>query len=165
LDEPTNDLDLQTLRVLENFLMDFEGCLLIVSHDRYFMDRLVNHLFVFEGKGLFRDFPGNYAQYRLSLKEAEKPTGLAVQKPQTQSENEWQTRQISEKKKRSYKEQREFDLLEKDMESLSQEKTAITLKLNSGALPFDELQRLSVRIVEVARLLDEKEIRWLELSQ
>ena len=178
LDEPTNDLDLPTLAVLENFLSDFPGCLLIVSHDRYFMDRLVDHLFVFEGDGEIRDFPGNYAQLRIWQKEQEKlgadsresvvstgrsavqelpnaavPNGSGVEGPTV------------EKKRFSFKEKREFELLQKEIEALTAEKESITAKLNNGNIPFEELQQLSNRIGEVANLLDEKEFRWLELSE
>lgn len=158
LDEPTNDLDLPTLAVLENFLSEFPGCLVIVSHDRYFMDRLVDHLFVFEGDGIVRDFPGNYTQYRLEEKPTttesapEKKTVVAAPPP-------------AQKKQASYKEKREFELLEKELADLTREKATITEKLNSGSTPFEELQALSNRIGEVTRLLDEKELRWLELSE
>ncbi len=169
LDEPTNDLDLQTLAVLENFLSEFQGCLLIVSHDRYFMDRLVDHLFVFQGDGDIRDFPGNYSQYRIALKDDEKlkedvGTQMSEKKEEKPSVVTHQP-SIVEKKKLSYKEQREFDLLGKEIEDLSKEKLTITEKLNSGALPFDELEKLSHRIGEVTQLLDQKELRWLELSE
>ncbi|HLK31178.1 MAG TPA: ATP-binding cassette domain-containing protein, partial [Puia sp.] len=169
LDEPTNDLDLQTLAVLENFLSDFQGCLLIVSHDRYFMDRLVDHLFVFQGDGDIRDFPGNYSQYRTALKDDEKlKEDIGTQMSEKKEEkhpvvNHQPT--VVEKKKLSYKEQREFDLLGKEIENLSNEKSVISEKLNSGTLPFDELEKLSNRIGEVTQLLDEKEMRWLELSE
>ena len=159
LDEPTNDLDLPTLGVLENFLSEFPGCLLIVSHDRYFMDRLVDHLFVFEGDGAIRDFPGNYSQYRLQQTKDE----TSIKKPE-----EKQTEQPAKEKNRrqlTFKEKREFELLEKEIGDLSKEKETITEKLNSGSTPFDELQQLSVRIGEVTRLIDEKELRWLELSE
>ncbi len=160
LDEPTNDLDLPTLGVLENFLAEFQGCLILVSHDRYFMDRLVNHLFVFEGDGVIRDFPGNYSQYRESIASNQQP-------PETISQKDETTRQVSiEKKKQlSFKEKREFEILEKEIAALTREKEFVTHRLNSGNAPFEELQQLSNRIGEVARLLDEKELRWLELSE
>jgi ATP-binding cassette subfamily F protein uup len=159
LDEPTNDLDLPTLSVLENFLADFQGCLLIVSHDRYFMDRLVDHLLVFEGDGEVRDFPGNYAQYRESLedKKSEPSTTAVAPTPAVASE--------PAKKKMGFKEKREFEQLEKDIASLTAEKSDITAKLSSGDLPFDKLDQLSRRIGEVEAALDEKEMRWLELSE
>jgi ABC transport system ATP-binding/permease protein len=174
LDEPTNDLDLPTLGVLENFLSDFPGCLLVVSHDRYFMDRLVDHLFVFEGDGVIRDFPGNYSQYRLFQKEqevnaddrfvmkdvAEKSTAAAKQtKDDSKKENT-----VAEKRF-SFKEKREFEILEKEIASLTNEKEMVTEKLNNSDTNFEELQKLSTRIGEITALLDEKELRWLELSE
>ncbi len=177
LDEPTNDLDLPTLGVLENFLSDYQGCVLIVSHDRYFMDRLVDHLFVFEGDGEVRDFPGNYTQYRLWLKDNEK------------KENKWDVLQdrksrgettesavvsreasiVSEgktaKKKMSFKEKREFEMLEKDMPALEEEKNTITNEMSMGTLPFEEIQKLSERLIAINQSLEEKELRWLELSE
>ncbi len=165
LDEPTNDLDLPTLGVLENFLSEFPGCLLIVSHDRYFMDRLVEHLFVFEGDGIIRDFPGNYSQYRESTINSQQPVVNGQQSTdgntaiEAERTNKEKTRQLS------YKEKREFEMLEKEIPELTKEKEAITEKLNSGTAPFEELQQLSLRIGEITQLLDEKEMRWLELSE
>jgi ATP-binding cassette subfamily F protein uup len=161
LDEPTNDLDLPTLGVLENFLSEFPGCLVIVSHDRYFMDRLVDHLFVFEGNGVIRDFPGNYSQYRLWEKEqAElaKPT-VSTPKPENTNTKPETARRLS------YKEKREFEQLQHEIAALEKEKAEVTERLNSGNLPFEELQQLSLRISEITSLLDEKELRWLELSE
>ena len=160
LDEPTNDLDLPTLGVLENFLSEFPGCIVIVSHDRYFMDRLVDHLFVFEGDGVIRDFPGNYTLYRMEER------ALADNKPKSSKTVELVTAPVTiQKKQLSYKEKREFESLEKEIAVLTKEKVMVTEKLNSGSTPFDELQQLSHRIGEVSRLLDEKELRWLELSE
>ena len=170
LDEPTNDLDLQTLGVLENFLSEYQGCLLIVSHDRYFMDRLVEHLFVFQGDGDIRDFPGNYTQYRIALKEDEKLSNVGTQmmeKPPVVSREASGVSKdgtTTEKRKPSFKEKREFEILEKEIADLNKEKATINEKLN-GNLPYDELQKLSKRIGEVTALLDEKEFRWLELSE
>ena len=163
LDEPTNDLDLPTLGVLENFLSEFPGCLLIVSHDRYFMDRLVDHLFVFEGNGIVRDFPGNYSQYREAIADNRlvMTQNLVTEKPT----NEKPTLAKDQKKQLSYKEKREFELLEKEIAALTKEKELVTEKLNNGKTPFEELQQCSTRIGEVTRLLDEKELRWLELSE
>jgi ATP-binding cassette subfamily F protein uup len=162
LDEPTNDLDLPTLGVLENFLADFPGCLVIVSHDRYFMDRLVDHLFVFEGNGVVRDFPGNYSQYRIwgKAQEEEKNTKEEKNKP-----DQAPAPAAAPKKRMSYKEKREFEQLQHEIAALEKEKATITEKLSSGSLPFEELQQLSVRINEITALLDEKEMRWLELSE
>ncbi|OSZ80568.1 ABC transporter [Chitinophagaceae bacterium IBVUCB2] len=161
LDEPTNDLDLPTLGVLENFLSEFPGCLLIVSHDRYFMDRLVDHLFIFEGDGVIRDFPGNYTQYRTEQMRGELKPLPAEQKTESKPVIPAPT----PKRQFSYKEKREFDLLEKEIADLTKEKETITAKLNSSNTPFEELQEASNRIGEVAKLLDQKEMRWLELSE
>ena len=184
LDEPTNDLDLPTLSVLENFLSNYQGCLLIVSHDRYFMDRLVDHLFVFEGDGIVRDFPGNYTQYRIWLKEFEKEKQHAERAGKKSDRSEEymvgghsstahevkkdvpQQSAVAEKKKKlSYKEQREFEQLEKEIPALEQEKADVSEKMATPNLPYDELQKLSARITEVTQLLEEKELRWLELSE
>lgn len=161
LDEPTNDLDLPTLGVLENFLSDFQGCLVIVSHDRYFMDRLVDHLLVFEGDGNIRDFPGNYSQYRIWLKDEE-----AREIPLMKTYEPVVSAALPDmgKRKLSYKEKREFEDLQNDIKNLEIEKTTIQTALNSGNLPFEELQKLSVRIGTITGLIDEKEMRWLELS-
>jgi len=162
LDEPTNDLDLPTLGVLENFLSEFTGCLLIVSHDRYFMDRLTDHIFIFEGEGKMRDFPGNYSEYRdAEDQEAKKNQNSSSQKFAT-TEPE---KKSSVKKQLSFKEKREFDQLGKEIEDLSREKVEITEKLNSGSLAFTELEKLSNRITQLSQQLDEKELRWLELSE
>jgi ATP-binding cassette subfamily F protein uup len=164
LDEPTNDLDLPTLGVLENFLSEFAGCLLIVSHDRYFMDRLVDHLFVFEGDGVIKDFPGNYSQYRMSLEEEELPVaGYRLPGKEKAGNREQETGNT--KGRLSYKNKREFELLEKEIADLNKEKEMINQKFNEGNLPFEELQNLSQRIGEVSTLLDAKEMRWLELSE
>lgn len=168
LDEPTNDLDLPTLGVLENFLLDFSGCLIIVSHDRYFMDRLVDHLFVFEGQGILRDYPGNYSQYRLEeMNKPSKGESVVTQNPTpVMAEKEQPLIQpTSEKKQLSYKEKREFELLEKEIEQLALTKNEIQQKLASGNCAYEELQQLSSTIGEVTQQLDEKELRWLELSE
>jgi ABC transport system ATP-binding/permease protein len=171
LDEPTNDLDLPTLGVLENFLSEFPGCLLIVSHDRYFMDRLVDHLFIFEGNGVIRDFPGNYSQYREAIAnggQSAMGSLISSEPPATNSkpaETNNQQQATSSKKQLSFKEKREFELLENEISELTKEKENITAKLNSGEAPFEELQKLSLRIGEITQLLDEKEFRWLELSE
>ena len=162
LDEPTNDLDLPTLSVLENFLSEYPGCLLIVSHDRYFMDRLVDHLLVFEGEGVIKDFPGNYTQYRLQEKTP------APEMPASKQNKSGQPDGATAKpgsKKISFKEKREYELLEKEIGALTKEKEAITVQLGNGTLGFEELEQLSRRIGEVTALLDEKELRWLELSE
>ncbi|MGZ5135785.1 MAG: ATP-binding cassette domain-containing protein, partial [Flavitalea sp.] len=160
LDEPTNDLDLPTLSVLENFLTEFPGCLLIVSHDRYFMDRLVDHLFVFEGDGEIRDFPGNYSLFRDWQKQKEQ-VDIQEKKPVLQVPLLEQV----VRKKLSYKEQREFEILGKELEILENERATINGQLISPDLPFDRLQQLTNRIGEITILIDEKEMRWLELSE
>ncbi len=169
LDEPTNDLDLRTLGVLENFLSDYQGCIIIVSHDRYFMDRLVDHLFVFQGDGDIRDFPGNYSQYRIALKDDDKLTDAGTEMSDSKQERILNPVQpavaVAEKRKPSFKEKREFELLEKEIADLTKERETVTEKLNSGTAPFEELQSLSNRIGEITNLLDNKELRWLELSE
>ncbi len=163
LDEPTNDLDLPTLSVLEQFLSEYQGCLLIVSHDRYFMDRLVDHLFVFEGEGIVRDFPGNYTLYRIAQKEEEqkkKQQDQVVAQAATATESK-----AKDKKKLSFNEKREFEQLEKDIPALEKEKAEITEKMSAGNIAYEELDKLSKRITEVTNLLEEKEMRWLELSE
>lgn len=165
LDEPTNDLDLPTLSVLENFLDNYQGCLLIVSHDRYFMDRLVDHMFVFEGNGEIRDFPGNYSHYRIWQKEEERKEAeeKAAQKKEEAAKVEQQ--KPKEKKKLSYKEQREFEQIEKDLPKLEQEKADLTEKMTNPDLPYEELEAVSKRMQELTEELEEKELRWLELSE
>ncbi len=170
LDEPTNDLDLPTLAVLENFLDNYQGCLLIVSHDRYFMDRLIDHMFVFEGDGMIRDFPGNYTQYRIWQKEQERREAeerklQAVDTAQLAATvEEATTQKPKEKKKLSYKEQREFEQLEKDIPALEKEKAELTEKMSTN-LPYEELEAVSKRMIEITTALEEKEMRWLELSE
>ena len=165
LDEPTNDLDLQTLRTLEEFLQDFPGCILIVSHDRYFMDRLVDHLFAFEGNGVIKDFPGNYSQYRTWKQlEENKP------KPQSNLSNSSKPHQKDKlesesKPKISFKEKHEFEQLEKEIPALEREKELLEVKMNNGSLDFEKLQNTAERISEIIVLLDKKEMRWLELSE
>jgi ATP-binding cassette subfamily F protein uup len=165
LDEPTNDLDLQTLRTLEEFLLDFPGCILIVSHDRYFMDRLVDHIFAFEGNGIIKDFPGNYTLYRKWKEEEElqatrsKVQGTSVK---AQVENNNTTSTIN---KLSFKEKHEFETIEKDIPALQKEKALLEEKMNDGKLGFEELQKAAERVNEIIQQLDEKELRWLELSE
>ncbi|WP_447643015.1 MULTISPECIES: ABC-F family ATP-binding cassette domain-containing protein [Chitinophagaceae] len=165
LDEPTNDLDLPTLSVLEKFLLEYPGCVLIVSHDRYFMDRLVDHLLVFEGDGEVRDFPGNYTQYRIKEKEEEKQKDAAVAQPSTKVVSNPIASSQNEKRKLSFKEQRELDQINKDLESLHKEKKNIETQLSSGELSYEDITKLSNRIGEITAHLDEKEMRWLELSE
>jgi ABC transport system ATP-binding/permease protein len=164
LDEPTNDLDLPTLSVLENFLSDYPGCLLIVSHDRYFMDRLVDHLFVFEGDGVVRDFPGNYSNYRIEERAKEKAKDNP-KKPEVEAPKVEVAKPAPEKKKFSFKDKREYDQLEKDIAALEAEKVTITEKMMDQSLNYDDIQRLSNRMITITELLEEKELRWLELSE
>lgn len=162
LDEPTNDLDLPTLSVLEEFLMEYPGCLLIVSHDRYFMDRLVDHLFVFEGEGLIRDFPGNYAQYRLSEKSA-RPSAQEIKAEEI--EKTAPVEKAVKPRPFSFKEKREFDSLEKEIPQLQAEKIKLTAQMSSGELTYSELEKITQRFTELNRMIEEKEWRWLELSE
>ncbi|TMI87845.1 MAG: ABC-F family ATP-binding cassette domain-containing protein [Bacteroidetes bacterium] len=163
LDEPTNDLDLPTLGVLENFLAEFPGCLVLVSHDRYFMDRLVDHLFVFEGDGVIKDFPGNYSQYRESIVNSQRSTEMISKKKISSVDNGPST--VDKRRQLTFKEKREFETLEKEIAELSKEKELVNIRLNTSDTSFEELQTLSNRIGEVTKLLDEKELRWLELSE
>ena len=158
LDEPTNDLDLVTLNILEDFLASFEGCLILVSHDRYFMDKLVEHLFVFEGEGKIKDFPGNYADYRLTLTEAkEKEKEQVAAKPKEKKEKE--------KAKLSFNEKREYEALEREIEELEQQKAILVEKLNSGESDHQLLTDWSQKIESIAKAIEEKSDRWLVLSE
>ena len=178
LDEPTNDLDLPTLAVLENFLSEYQGCVMIVSHDRYFMDRLVDHLFVFEGEGEVRDFPGNYTQYRIWLKDNEKKDNkwavLESNKSKGQTTEEAVAAKAASvvssspaapKRKPSFNEKRTFEQLEKEMPLLEKERQDLTDKMSAGNLNFDQIQQLSDRLIQINQLLEEKELQWLELSE
>jgi ABC transport system ATP-binding/permease protein len=164
LDEPTNDLDLPTLAVLENFLDEFQGCMLIVSHDRYFMDRLIDHMFVFEGDGVVRDFPGNYSDYRTWLKQQEQAANKQPEKP-VEKPAAAPPPPAAAKKQLSYKEKREFETIEQDIAKLNGEKKLLETQLSSGTLPFDDLQKAALRVGQITQLVDEKELRWLELSE
>lgn len=160
LDEPTNDLDIQTLQIFEESLADFPGCVIIVSHDRYFMDKVVDHLLVFKGNGVVNDFPGNYTQYRewCSLKSRDEET--AAKKDSRPREKRHQ-----ERRKMSYKEKMEFAQLEKEIAELEKEQKEIEEQLCSGKLPVDELTEKSKRLPLIKEELDLKEMRWLELSE
>ena len=170
LDEPTNDLDLQTLRTLEEFLLDYPGCILIVSHDRYFMDRMVEHLFAFEGDGVIKDYPGNYTQYRAYVKEIEAGTrkddgkmvmGSIVEKAEAKQIAPINT---SATKKLSFKEKEEIKNLDKEIPTLQKEKEELETKMSSN-ISYDEIQTLSIRVNTIIAALDVKEMRWLELSE
>jgi ATP-binding cassette subfamily F protein uup len=169
LDEPTNDLDLPTLTILENFLNEFAGCLLIVSHDRYFMDRLVDHVLVMEGDGVIRDFPGNYSQFRFWQKEEEELKARETVREEEGSEISDKPNRDPEAKdsnrRLSYKEKREFELLEKEMEDLAKEKEMIQSKFHTGEMPYEEWNKLTLRMNEIEQELNGKELRWLELSE
>lgn len=164
LDEPTNDLDIDTLNLLEDFLLRYTGCLVIVSHDRYFLDRLSDHLFVFRDVGNIKDFPGNYTDYR--IKQQQITTGQrAGSKKEKAAKHKKPGRSSGEKKRRSYKEQREFEALEQKIKSLEEEKAKLIDKMNSGTLSPEDLTEASNRFREVEELLESKENRWLELSE
>jgi ATP-binding cassette subfamily F protein uup len=166
LDEPTNDLDLQTLRTLEEFLMEYPGCILIVSHDRYFMDRMVDHLFAFEGNGVIRDYPGNYTQYREAVANGSLTDDRQIMKQEPKlAEPGKATNSSTTIQKFSFKEKRELEILEKEMPELQKEKAVLETKMNDGNLGFEELQKAAERIGIIVQLLDEKEMRWLELSE
>ena len=163
LDEPTNDLDLLTLQKLEDFLQSYKGCLLVVSHDRFFLDQTVDQLFVFEGDGKVKGFMGNYSQYHdyLEEKNKEEKKVIAAQKQETRMEKPKATER---KKKRTYKEQQEYEQLAKDIESLEMEKEEITVKMQEQ-IDYQEIERLGKRLNEINDLLNEKEMRWLELDE
>lgn len=161
LDEPTNDLDIVTLQVLEEYLQNFKGCVIVVSHDRYFMDKVVDHLLVFKGQGDIRNFPGNYSNYReWKLAKAEHDKEAAKPK-----EEKTQKVRMNDKRKLTYKEKQEFEQLEKDIAGLEAEKKGIEEALCSGTLSVEELTEKSKRLPELENELDEKTMRWLELSE
>ena len=174
LDEPTNDLDIVTLNILEEYLKEFGGSLIIVSHDRHFLDKLVDHLFIFCGDGLVKDFVGSYSEYREFIKEYEaeqRSQARAQEKAEKEkaakeaAKNQPATSEPVKKKKLSYKEQRELEQLEKDLDSLAAEKAELEEQLNSGSLPYDKLQTVSERIGRILEETDEKELRLLELYE
>ena len=170
LDEPTNDLDIVTLNILEDYLKEFSGSLIIFSHDRHFLDKLVDHLFIFCGDGLVKDFVGSYSEYREFIKEYE-----AEQRSQIRAEEKAAKEKAAKsapaaeapakKRKLTYKEQKEFEQIEKDLEALAAEKAELEEKIGSGNLPYEELQKASERIGAIIEETDEKELRWLELSE
>ena len=176
LDEPTNDLDIQTLQVLEEYLQDFAGCVIVVSHDRYFMDKVVDHLLVFKGEGEIQDFPGNYTQYRdwsrLQEKdEAEKAAAAAKSAGNNNTAandgagTAKRDANFENKRKMSYKEKREYEQLTQEIEKLTDEQKKLEEALCSGTLSVEELTEKSKRLPEIKDELDEKEMRWLELSE
>lgn len=160
LDEPTNDLDIPTLNVLEDYLQKFQGCLIVISHDRYFMDRVVDHIFVFHGQGHVQDFPGNYTQYRLETikREGDEAKGERLEAKGTKTKTE-------QKRRLSFKEKKELEELETRMPALEEEKAALEALLSGGATLPDDIARASKRYQEVQEQLDIAELRWLELSE
>ena len=169
LDEPTNDLDIMTLNVLEDYLQSFAGCVIVVSHDRFFMDKIVDHLFVFEGEGSISDFPGNYTVYRNKVEEDEAEQARIESKAKAEAKElqkaEAKTEKPKDKKRLSYNEKREFEQLEKEIPELTEKIESLEELMNSGSLSHDELYEKSVELDKQKTLLDEKEFRWLELSE
>ena len=164
LDEPTNDLDIQTLQVLEEYLQDFPGCVIIISHDRYFMDKIIDHLLVFEGQGRIKDFPGNYTQYRewASLQPQEKAPTASNSKEDNDPKKNYRN---DTKRKLSYKEKREFEQLEEEIIQLEEEQKALEDALSGSELSVEEITEKSKRLASLKNELDEKSFRWLELSE
>ena len=164
LDEPTNDLDIQTLQVLEEYLQDFPGCVIIISHDRYFMDKIIDHLLVFEGQGRIKDFPGNYTQYRewASLQPQEKAPTASNSKEDNDPKKNYRN---DTKRKLSYKEKREFEQLEEEIIQLEEEQKALEDALSGSELSVEEITEKSKRLASLKNQLDEKSFRWLELSE
>jgi ABC transport system ATP-binding/permease protein len=166
LDEPTNDLDILTLNVLEEYLAGFRGCVIVVSHDRYFMDKVVDHIFEYKGEGYIKDFPGNYTQLREKQMVTERQ--LATGKPLKNSVSEISSEISVRKDKKqtlTFKEKREFENLSFEIESLEAEKKLIEAEMSQGPLSPDALYSKSIRHGEIMKLLDDKEMRWLELSE
>mgnify|MGYP002656500905 FL=1 len=168
LDEPTNDLDIQTLQVLEEYLQDFAGCVIVVSHDRYFMDKVVDHLLVFKGEGEIQDFPGNYTQYREWCRLQPKTEGEGAEKKATKptaKEQPSATQKKEGKRKMTYKEKREYEQLTKELDQHENEQKTLEEALCSGQLSVEELTEKSKRLPEIKDEIDEKEMRWLELAE
>lgn len=170
LDEPTNDLDIQTLQVLEEYLQDFAGCVIVVSHDRYFMDKVVDHLLVFKGEGEIQDFPGNYTQYREWSRMQAKDEAKPAKSGNATAENDGagtakRDANFENKRKMSYKEKREYEQLTQEIDALTEEQKKLEEELCSGNLSVEELTEKSKRLPEINDELDEKEMRWLELAE
>ncbi len=163
LDEPTNDLDILTLGILEDYLREFQGCMIVVSHDRFFLDSIVDHLFVFEGDGVVRDFPGSYSDYRLWIKEKQQQE-RKLQEQLPKSESSENRRETQRPRKMSFKERQEFESLSAEIDTLTQEKNELDTLFNSGN-EIPDIASLSARYTVLTDLLDEKEMRWLELSE
>lgn len=164
LDEPTNDLDLLTLRVLENFLLQFRGCLIIVSHDRSFMDRLVDHLFVFEGEGQITDFRGTYSEWK-NDQDNKKDKKSDSEKVQSLTQISASSHQETQKQKLSYQEERELSQLIKDLEALEEEKSQINRIFDNKDLPYDEIALLSEHLGSILKQIEQKEARRFELLE
>ena len=164
LDEPTNDLDIVTLNILEEYLTNFKGCVIVISHDRYFMDKVVDHLMVFEGAGVIRNFPGNYSHYREWKEEEDKRVSQEVKIAKVEAKPQTSTK-AKIKVKLTYKEKLEFEGLQQEIDDLEKEKKELTEKLSSGELSSDDLVESSNRISTLMELIDEKTMRWLELSE
>lgn len=165
LDEPTNDLDIETLQILEEYLCDFKGCVIVVSHDRYFMDKVVDHIFVFNGDGEIKDFPGNYSDWRDWRIEEKAAAAKEAAEKAAKNAPPKQSYRTETKRKLTFKERKEYESLEEEITALEEEKAAIEQALSSGTLDNDTLLRHSMRIQEVIELIDEKSMRWLELSE
>ena len=165
LDEPTNDLDIVTLQILEEYLQDFPGCVIVVSHDRYFMDKVVDHLLVFKGQGEIKDFPGNYTQYREWASLAENKTSTTSPSSTTSTTSPKASYRHEDRRRLSYKEKREMEQLEKDIAALEDEKKKIESALCGGITSVDEITAMSKRLPQLNEELDEKSFRWLELSE
>jgi ATP-binding cassette subfamily F protein uup len=164
LDEPTNDLDMDTLNVLEDFLLQYEGCLLLVSHDRYFMDKLTEHLFIFEGEGKIKDFPGNYSDYRQEQEQKAKAPKVAAE-PVKPKPTELTPNPAKVVKKLSFKEQKELETLEAELEQLEKQKTDLTNALQDSNKSHEELTQMAQKIIELDANIEQKTMRWLELSE
>lgn len=165
LDEPTNDLDIETLQILEEYLCDFKGCVIVVSHDRYFMDKVVDHIFVFNGNGDIKDFPGNYTDWRDWREEEKANAAKQALEKASKSTAVKQSYRTETKRKLTFKERKEYESLEEEIMLLEEEKAAIEQEMSSGTLDNDTLLKRSVRIQEVIALIDDKSMRWLELSE
>ena len=165
LDEPTNDLDIETLQVLEEYLCDFKGCVIVVSHDRYFMDKVVDHIFVFDGEGSIKDFPGNYSDWRDWRIEEKAAAAKEAAEKAAKSTAPKQSYRTETKRKLTFKERKEYDSLEEEIMALEEEKASIEQAMSTGTLDNDTLLKHSMRIQTVIELIDEKSMRWLELSE
>jgi len=167
LDEPTNDLDILTLNVLEEFLMEFEGCIIIVSHDRYFMDKVVEHLFIFEGDGKIKDYNSNYSDYRAAKKKEinERKQAERDSAPKATTEKTTSTTSTDEVRRLTYMERKELGRLEKEIAKLEKKKAEIVEKFNDTTISGEEISELSIELGEIGTQIEEKEMRWLELSE